>query len=261
MKSTKPVRSSQLSTEQVDLAVPALFSYVKKTSEGKKDLFEDATAFWLLMSLKKIPAPEKKPKLIPLPHSCNDNAEICLFSKLPGKQVKEMLKAKGVSGITKVISLVKLRKNYKTFQLKRDLCSQFDVFLCDERIYHMLPKVLGKTFFSRKKEPTPIDVTKTDLSREIKKALSSTKIRLGHGSCSAIKVGTTRHTPEEVKENIRAAVDRIAKVIPRGWNNIQALHLKTSESVALPLYNSLPEVENVIATEEPPEKKAKKTID
>ena len=50
-----------------------------------------------------------------------------------------------------VISVTKLRKNYKSFQDKRTLCSQYDAFLCDERIYHLIPKAVGKAFFSRKK--------------------------------------------------------------------------------------------------------------
>ena len=38
----------------------------------------------------------------PLPNSFNDDSEVCLFSKLPGKQVKELLEAKGVTNISKV---------------------------------------------------------------------------------------------------------------------------------------------------------------
>jgi len=260
MATDKPIRESQLDIEQVKLAVPALFAYTKKTSKNNKNLIENDTAFWLMMSLKKVPAPDKKPKLVPIPHSLHEQSEVCLITKLPGKQVKEQLKVKGVTCITKVISLVKLRKNYKTFQLKRDLCNQYDTFLCDDRIYHFLPRALGKTFFSRKKEPTPLDLTKMDLSSEIRQTLSSTKLRLGHGSCSAIKVGHSGQSEEEVIENIESAMQYIAMIIPRGWQNIQSLHLKTSESVSLPLYNSLPDIEKTIETEEPPKKKKKEVL-
>ncbi len=37
-----------------------------------------------------------------LPNNFNETSEVCLFSKLPGKQVKEQLKVKGVTNITKV---------------------------------------------------------------------------------------------------------------------------------------------------------------
>jgi ribosome biogenesis protein UTP30 len=39
------------------------------------------------------------------------------------------------------------------------------------------------------------------------------------------------------------ALPRIADKIPRKWGNIQSIHLKTSESASLPIFNSLPEVE------------------
>jgi len=235
-----------------------LFAYLEKKPKKSKKLFDENTAFWILLSLKKIPEPCKKAKLIWLPHSFNDDTEICLFSKLPGKQMKEKLKEIGVTNVAKVISLAKLRKEYKSFEQKRTLCSQYEVFLCDDNIYHRLVKFLGKSFLSRKKEPTPVRLGKTNVKKQIDRAIGSTRIRFGQGSCSAVKVGHSGQTQEQLIENVIAAVSKIAKKVPRGWNNIQSIHLKTSESVALPLYNSLPDVENVIDAPEPPLKKRKK---
>jgi ribosome biogenesis protein UTP30 len=48
-------------------------------------------------------------------------------------------------------------------------------------------------------------------------------------------------TEEQIIENINIAVTGLIEKIPRKWKNIQSVHLKTSESIALPLYNSLPE--------------------
>jgi ribosome biogenesis protein UTP30 len=50
-----------------------------------------------------------------------------------------------------VVDLSKLRKKYKAFEVKRQLCNSYQVFLADERILPMLPKNLGKSFFSRNK--------------------------------------------------------------------------------------------------------------
>ena len=49
---------------QVKLAVPALFAFIEKSATKEKQLFNDDTAFWLLMTLKKIPVASKKPKLM-----------------------------------------------------------------------------------------------------------------------------------------------------------------------------------------------------
>ena len=78
----------------------------------------------------------------------------------------------------------------------------------------------------------------------------------------------TGQTAEEAVENVVAAVAEITKIVPNGWSNIQSLNLKTTDSVALPIYsslpdnslpdNSLPDNSSVAETSEPPKKKTKK---
>lgn len=58
---------------------------------------------------------------------------------------------------------------------------------------------------------------------------------------SAIRIGHTDQKSTDIAENIIAAANHIASVIPRGKKNIKSLHLKTNESVALPIYTSLPD--------------------
>ena len=75
--------------------------------------------------------------------------------------------------------------------------------------------------------------------------------------CSAIKVAHTGQTIEQSVENVVRAVSEIAKIVPRGWNNIQSLNLKTSDSISLPIYTSLPEKSLAIDDTQPPKKKRK----
>ena len=74
---------------------------------------------------------------------------------------------------------------------------------------------------------------------------------------SAIKVAHTGQTIEQSVENVVSAVSEIAKIVPRGWNNIQSLNLKTSDSISLPIYTSLPEKSLAIDDTPPPKKKRK----
>lgn len=169
---------------QVELAVPALLKYVEKTKAKDSHLLNENETIWIQLALKKIPQADKKPKRIPLPTSLYSNTtDICLFSKDKGSVVKEQLKKKGVTTITKVLSIQKVRKNYKSFESRRQLLAMYDLFLCDNRIYHRLPKVLGKEFFRRKKFPLPVDLRKTKLNEEIDNALQCTLIEVGHGPC------------------------------------------------------------------------------
>ena len=50
-----------------------------------------------------------------------------------------------------VIPLEKLRTEFKSFESRRQLCSSFDVFLADSRVYHNLHGILGKSFYARRK--------------------------------------------------------------------------------------------------------------
>jgi ribosome biogenesis protein UTP30 len=57
----------------------------------------------------------------------------------------------------------------------------------------------------------------------------------------AVKIGTTQLSAEENVANIMGSVESIIKRIPKKWANILSIHLKTSESIALPLYTALPD--------------------
>ena len=69
----------------------------------------------------------------------------------------------------------------------------------------------------------------------------------------------TGQTAEQAVENVIDAVAEIAKIVPRGWKNIKSLNLKTTDSISLPIYTSLPEKSLDFETSEPLKKKRKKS--
>ncbi len=82
----------------------------------------------------------------------------------------------------KVIGISKLRSKYKPFEAKRQLCASYDLFLADERVIELLPPLLGKTFFGKKKHPIPIDLKK-DPQVEYQRILSSAYVYFNKGTC------------------------------------------------------------------------------
>ena len=44
---------------------------------------------------------------------------------------------------------------------------------------------------------------------------------------------------DSVVDNTIATMKHVVQKVPQGWNNIQVLHIKTTHSVALPIFNSL----------------------
>ncbi|XP_028395471.1 ribosomal L1 domain-containing protein 1-like [Dendronephthya gigantea] len=252
------VRESRLDKNQVEMAVPALLKYLATTRSNEIRLLNENELIWLQLALKKIPQANKKPKRITLPHSLYSKiTDVCLLSKEKGSQVKEFLEKNGVHTITKVIPIKKLKTHYKSYESRRQLLAMYDVFLCDSNIHHILPRLLGKEFYRKKKFPIPINLGKKNIAEEINGALQCTLMSVGQGSCSAIRIAHSGMSPEEIVTNIMDGVSEITKVIPRGWANIQSMNIKSSNSIALPIHTSLPDNIEAIEVENSQAKKRK----
>jgi ribosome biogenesis protein UTP30 len=104
----------------------------------------------------------------------------------------------------------------------------------------MLPPLLGKGFFVKRKLPVAVDLTKKDLRGELEKGVCSALYRHGAGTSNSMQVGTCVQTPAQLVENVVAAVEQAVRLIPGKWSNVQSLSLRTTNSVALPFYNSMP---------------------
>lgn len=245
----------KLKKTQVRKAVAALLKHLEKEKGDKKNeqLFEDDQIFNLVVALKR--APEKasnKPIRIEIPNSMynTEGAEVCLFVKdqCEGpkkgeghKAAKQRVKSIENSGVSKVIGMSKLKANYFPFEAKLKLCDAYDLFLADDRIIPSLPKLIGKTFFKKKKQPIPVDLTKKDWGAQIKKAMNATYTFQSEGSCMNVRVARSSHEEDEIVANIMAAAEQLGNVVPRKWKNIQALYLKTTDSVSLPIFVARPE--------------------
>jgi len=235
------MKPSKLSTDQVTKAAVALLKHVDNVKKSEKStLIEDSQHVLLVFSLFKIPDRfNVKPISIPLSNPLHgDEVEICVITKDPQKEYKEKFEELGIK-VAKIIGISKLKKNYKSFEERRKLASSYDLFLADDRIIPMLPKALGSIFFKRKKQPVAINL-KGNIQKEIENARNSTYLFL-NGACSAVKIGKSDFTTEQLVENILQGTDSIVSKIPKKWKNIQSIHLKTTESIALPIYTVLPD--------------------
>ncbi len=150
-------------------------------------------------------------------------------------------------GVAKIIGYSKLRANFKAHEARRRLCASYDLFVADDRILPLLPKLLGKSFFKKKKQPIPVDLTRADWSAAVKKATAGTYLFTSGGGCSAVRVARAAQPAAEVAANCCAAAAGVAAAVPRGWSNIRAMYLKTSASVALPIYTALPDASEAAA--------------
>eukprot|EP00877_Chromochloris_zofingiensis_P012584 jgi/Chrzof1/757/Cz01g27160.t1 len=236
--------------EQVDKAVASLLKYIGEQQQNTNQLIEDDELLYLLVALKKTPQGSKKDKPIrvPIPHPLysTEGADICLFVKDHKGEGQKAAKARlskfvKTGGVNKVMGISKLRTKYESHEAKRQLCNLYDVFLADDRILPSLPKLIGKSFFKRKKQPIPVDIRAANFPEHVKRAVESTYMHPPTGSCLTVRVARSSHGTKAIAENVNAALEGVVAHIPKKWSNVQAVYLKTSQSVALPLYQTLPD--------------------
>ena len=126
----------------------------------------------------------------------------------------------------------------------------FDLFLVDDRILPLLGKALGKTFFSKKKHPVALKLggllssnpqAMATVGKRIIAAQQRAHLYRNHGNCLSVKVAKTSFKPAEAVANVLAGIEAAVEATPGKWKNVMAISVKTSSSVALPLYQRLPQ--------------------
>ncbi|KAF2405052.1 ribosomal protein L1 [Trichodelitschia bisporula] len=292
----KPQSRSPYSLDKAQTlrAVQALKSHVErasKTEEKKPSLLEEdeestgkEVPIWLVMTAKKHISDTKKlkPGKIPVPHSLWQGASqrICIITADPPasntKVYKELVKsplfpADLAKQIVKVVSMGKIKSKFRAFEGRRQLLAEHDMFLADERIVHMLPTVLGSTFYrSTTKRPVPVCLTgketwgkkdekkdplkpkpkrtkeeggpptigaPADVGAAIQKALDSTLVHLSQSPTTSVRVGWASWPAEHLVANVDTVVEGLtSRFIPKGWHNVRAIHIKTPDSAALPIW-------------------------
>ncbi|KAJ6287989.1 hypothetical protein OIU76_025418 [Salix suchowensis] len=223
MTTLPPPPLSGVSPKTVEKAVNALLKWrSSKLNTRKPQLLEQDEFFYLILTLKKIP--QRVPK-----------------SGLNKDGAKKKIQNDNIP-ISKIIKLSKLKTDYRPFEAKRKLCDSYDMFFADKRVVPLLPKMLGKQFFKKKKIPVTLDLKHHNWKEQIDRACGSALLYLRSGTCSVVKVGRISMSREEIGKNVMAAINGIADIVPRKWGGVRSFHLKLLDSLALPVYQAVPDL-------------------
>jgi ribosome biogenesis protein UTP30 len=204
--------------------VTALKRYTGSSEHTATDLLDEDEFFYIMLSLKKTSPAQRtdKPIRIPLPHPLYDfeGAEICLFVKddksgAGHKDAKKRLAQYEKKRISKVVGTSKLRTKFESYEQKRILCGQYDLFLADDRILPSLPKLIGKQFFRKKKQPIPIKLSGKDWSLQFDKARRCTV--LTRVAAPAFHQGRTP-LPDRTRHQHPAVLN--AQTHPKKWPRV-----------------------------------------
>ncbi|KAK9389321.1 ribosomal protein L1p/L10e family-domain-containing protein [Lipomyces mesembrius] len=305
--------SLPLSSEQTKKAITALIKHIEKkaaeeaaattgsnkagSKKRKLNLLSDdpsnpedseKQALYLVIGSKKYLSdkPVMKPQRITVPHPIYnlDTTSICLITKDPQRMYKDILLGDENSPvkdrIARIVGISKLKTKFKTFEAKRQLRDDHDLFLADDRVVTMMPELLGKTFISVKKMPVPISVlnpaaasaletavkvskaraskkrtAKTSspeeefarekaaisskrVNAEITRTLNSAMVFVPAGNSTTIKVGFSTFSVDDLAENVEAVIGGLVSknIVKGGWDGIRSIHLKTKDSISLPIF-------------------------
>lgn len=231
----------------------------------------ESTPIWLTLTTKKhiIDKTKLKPFKVTVPHSLNTSSTttICLIVADPQRTYKDIIASPAFPAelskrITKVVGVDKIKKKYKQYEAQRKLFAEHDIFLADDRIITLLPKLLGKTFYkTTTKRPVPISIQaeapKSDgkriarakgedapkaaepkkIAAEVQKAISSALITLSSSTNSSIRIGYASWDATKLAENLEMVVNTvIEKYVPKKWRGVRSILIKGPATMALPIW-------------------------
>lgn len=241
-----------------DASVKAFLDYLNDPANKKNDLMnvEGPQKVSLQVCLHKIPnLINCKVHLCRLPHSINVNEhlpEVCLLVndidrtdrdyEATMRKYQDMVDKAGVGSIIKQIMPIKqLKLEFRPYEIKRKLACSFDMFLADKSLHEVLfnGSQLGKEFQKRRKMPIEIEINPETLRSTVEEIIHSTMIRLnGKGTMIDINAFLSSHSVPQAMENLEALRVEFMKVVPGGEPNIKSMFLKTTNSVAVPLFQA-----------------------
>ncbi|RAL66632.1 hypothetical protein DID88_006320 [Monilinia fructigena] len=203
----------------------------------------ESTPIWLTLTTKKhiIDKSKLKPVKVAVPHSLNTSTTttICLIVADPQRTYKDIVASEAFPAelskrIIKVVGVDKLKKKYKQYEAQRKLFAEHDIFLADDRVITLLPKLLGKTFYkSTTKRPIPISIQAEaprsegkriarakgegapkaaepkKIAAEVEKAISSALVTLSSSTNSAIRIGYASWDAAKLAENLEVVVNTV----------------------------------------------------
>ncbi|KAG7804340.1 hypothetical protein KL944_000086 [Ogataea haglerorum] len=232
-------------------------------------------AVYLIIDTKKPTSSDLDlvPRIIPLPHAkdTHENMKIMLITKDPVVNYRTPLEQKG-SPTEDVFGEIVSLKKFKLFasnpkQVKK-LYYEYDLLLADHRVYKLLPSLIGRSPFykNNKRLPLMVQMARPSPDAQLVKSKKSTKMKdervepdyvlrqvktiarsttfvPSTGTCLSIIIGYSDFKLRELIENMDAVLEYLISpkfkpvggVIKKGMAGIEDLHLKTSESVSLPV--------------------------
>lgn len=119
-------------------------------------------------------------------------------------------------------------KLMKSKKLVKKLASRYNAFLASPLIIKKIPRIMGPGLYRAKKHPVIVTHQQTLMSRvnEVKATLNITSSK--RSPCLGFAVGNVRFTADQLVDNIEGVVTYLLTIFPKGWDNVGAMHIKST---------------------------------
>lgn len=161
-----------------------------------------------------------------LPYEVKHDQKICIITS-----AAMLEQAKAVAD--KVISPADLEKIKDENEVKK-LAKEYDIFMAHQEMMPKIAKLFGKVLGPRKKMPNPktgaIFTNNSDLKTIVNNLKRTQNIQIKDQLHIQLSVGHEKLKPEQVAENIIAALNHIISHLPGGKSSIAHIYLKKTMS-------------------------------
>ncbi|CAH1154651.1 unnamed protein product [Phaedon cochleariae] len=241
----------EISLTDIKSAIEGVIKFHSENPKIKNQLFNERFPISITVNCTKIPRGHPKLYRVPLKNSLlTDSDDICLIaSEVKGignkehdkhvEHYEDLLAAKGVTNIKKIMTFHELRTEHETFEQKSRLVDLYDMFLVCGKISGKVVKKCGKIFYKKRKVPIPVKLQASKLKSHIDQSLSKSFFHLHlKGDSYNLQFGHSEMDTMKIMENFLSVIEFLDKNFPGGFDNIKGLFVYAPRSTSIPVFVS-----------------------
>ena len=128
-----------------------------------------------------------------------------------------------------------IKKLNKDKKLVKKLAKKYDAFVASQKLIKKIPRLMGPGLNRAGKFPTVLG-TSDDLDAKLNEIRSTVKFQLKKVICMNVAVGNVSMTADQLKTNIKLAVNFLVSLLKKAWQNIKVLYIKSTMGPPMQIY-------------------------
>jgi len=128
-----------------------------------------------------------------------------------------------------------LKKLNKDKKLIKNLGKSYDAFLASESFIKQIPRILGPGLNKAGKFPSVVTHNES-LTAKIEEIRATVKFQMKKVLCLAVAIGHVEMSQEELTANISLGINFLVSLLKKNWQNVRALHIKSTMGAPQRLY-------------------------